>query len=300
MYDLIIIGAGPAGITAAIYAARKKMNFLLVSKDFGGQAGWSFCVDNYPGIPNLSGIDLVKKFRKHLKDYDVKILDEEIRGIKIIENEFEIVTNNGSYDTKTIIVATGKNPRRLNVPGEEKFFGSGVAYCAVCDSPYFKDKDVAIIGGGNSGLDAVFHLEKYANKIYLIELAQKLSGDPILVDSVKKIDKVKIFTGTKVLEIIGDKSVSGIKIEQNREQKIMNVQGVFVEIGQIPNTKFVEDLVKLNEHEEIVIDKNNMTNVPGIFAAGDATEIKDKQIIIASGEGAKALLSVWNYLQRMR
>jgi len=296
MFDLIIIGAGPAGITAAIYAARKMMNFLLMSKDVGGQVGWSFCVDNYPGFPRLSGVDLVKKFRKHLKEFSVKVKEGDAKEIKKINNGFEVVTNDKSYETKTVIIASGKTPRHLDIPGEEKFLGSGVAYCAVCDSPYFNGKDVAIIGGGNAALDAVFHLENYANKIYLV--VRNLTAEPFLIERIKKIGKVEVLTDTKVLEIVGDKSVSGVRIEQDGKQKILNVQGVFVEIGQVPNTKFVNNLVKLNESEEIIIDKDNMTNVPGIFAAGDVTDVKEKQIVISAGEGAKAVLSAWDYLKR--
>ncbi|HKZ45504.1 MAG TPA: FAD-dependent oxidoreductase [archaeon] len=299
MFDLLIIGAGPAGMSAAIYAARKKMNFLVISRDVGGQGSWSFCVENYPGVRKMSGIKLMKQFRRQLKEYDVKLKDDEaVKSIEKLEKGFRIATDKGSYEAKTIIITSGKNPKRLNVQGEEKFLGSGVAYCAVCDSPYFKDKDVAVVGGGNSGLDAVLHLDSYANRIYLIEVLPELNGDPLLVERIQKNDKVKIFTKTKILEITGDKTVDGIKIEQSGKEEVLDVQGVFIETGQIPNTDFIEGLVKLNEFGEIVVDRGNMTSVQGIFAAGDVTDIPKKQIVVAAGEGAKALLYAWDYLKR--
>jgi alkyl hydroperoxide reductase subunit F len=300
MIDLIIVGGGPAGITAAIYAARKKMNFLLITKDTGGQASWSFDTDNYPGFRHISGLKLMEKFEEHLKDYNIQMkLDEDAAEIKKISNGFEIVTNKNSYQTKTVLICSGKIPKRLNVSGEEKFLGSGVAYCAVCDAPFFKDKVVAVVGGGNSAVDAVFHLENIAKKIYLINIEPKPCCDEILHEKVEKIDKVEILNDAKINEIMGVDSVTGIKIEQYGNQKIIDVDGAFIEIGFIPNTSFASGLVKLNECGEIVIDNKNMTSVPGIFAAGDVTDVSGKQLVIAAGEGAKALLSVANYLKRV-
>jgi len=301
MFDLIIVGGGPAGITAAIYAARKKLNFFLISKDIGGQASWSFDIDNYPAHRHISGLKLMEKFEEHVKGYDVDMkLDEDVEEIKKSSNGFEIVTNKGSYQAKTVMISSGKIPRRLNIPGEEKFLGSGVAFCAVCDAPFFKGKTVAIIGDGNSALDAVFHLENIAKKIYVVCMGPKLCGDEILCEKVGETEKVEILSNTKITEIIGGDSVSGIKLEQNNDQKIINVDGVFVEIGFVSNTSFVNGLVELNECGEIVVDKNNMTSVPGIFAAGDVTDVQGKQLVISAGEGAKALLSVVNYLQRVK
>ena len=301
MFDLIIVGGGPAGITAAIYAARKRMNFLLITKDIGGQASWSFDTDNYPGFRHISGLKLMEKFEEHAKDYNVEMkLDEDVKEIKKISNGFEIVTSKGSYQTKTIIISSGKIPRRLNILGEEKFLGSGVAYCVVCDAPFFKDKAVAIIGDANSALDAVLHLENIAKKIYVVCIGPKLCADEVLCEKVKRIEKVEILNDTKITEIVGDETVTGIKVEQDGNQKIINVDGVFVEIGFVPNAGFVNDLVELNKHGEIAIDSTNMASVPGIFAAGDVTNVSGKQLIIAAGEGAKALLSVVDYLQRVK
>jgi len=300
MFDLIIVGGGPAGVTAAIYAARKKMNFLLIAKDIGGQASWSFDTDNYPGFRHISGMKLMEKFEEHLKDYDVGMkIDEDVKEIKKISNDFDVITNKSSYQTKTVLICSGKIPRRLNIPGEEKFLGSGVAYCAVCDAPFFKDKNIAVVGGGNSAVDAIFHLENIAKKIYLVNIELKPCCDEILHKKVEKIGNVEILNDAKISEIVGEESVTGIKIEQGGNKKIIDVDGVFVEIGFIPNTSFVNGLVRLNECGEIVIDNRNMTSVPGIFAAGDVTDVAGKQLIIAAGEGAKALLSVANYLKRV-
>jgi alkyl hydroperoxide reductase subunit F len=301
MLDLTIVGGGPAGITAAIYAARKKMDFLMITKDIGGQASWSFDTDNYPGFRHVSGMKLMEKFEEHLKNYNVDVkIDEDVKEIKKISDGFEVFTSKANYHTKTLIICSGKIPRRLNIPGEEKFLGSGVAYCVVCDAPFFKDKTVAVIGDANSALDAVLHLEKIAKKIYLVCIGPGLCGDEILCEKVSSLGNVEIVSSAKITEIFGDEAVTGIKVEQNGNQKIIEVDGVFVEIGFVPNTGFANGLVELNKNGEIIIDSTNMTSVPGIFAAGDVTDVSGKQLVIAAGEGAKALLSVVKYLQRVK
>lgn len=276
------------------------MNFLLITKDTGGQANWSFDTDNYPGLRHMSGLKLMEKFDEHLRGYGVEIkLDEDVKEIKKVPSGFEVVTNKGSYQTKTVLICAGKIPKRLNIPGEEKLLGSGVAFCAVCDAPFFKDKTVAVVGGGNSAIDAVFHLENIAKKIYLVCIEQRPICDETLYDKVKKIDKIEILNGAKVTEIIGDETVTGIKIEFNEGKKNIDVDGVFIEVGFVPSTSFVKNLVKLNDFGEIIIDNKSMTSVPGVFSAGDVTDVSGKQIVIAAGEGAKALLSVANYLKRV-
>lgn len=298
---MIIVGGGPAGITAAIYAARKKMDFLMITKDIGGQASWSFDTDNYPGFRHVSGMKLMEKFEEHLKDYGVDVkIDEDVKEIKKISEGFEVFTSKASYHTKTLIICSGKIPRRLNIPGEEKFLGSGVAYCVVCDAPFFNGKTVAVIGDANSALDAVLHLEKIAKKIYLVCIGPGLCGDEILCEKVGKLGNVEIVSSSKITEIFGDETVTGIKVEQDGNQKIIEVDGVFVEIGFVPGADFLNGLVELNRNGEIIIDSTNMTSMPGIFAAGDVTDVPGKQLVIAAGEGAKALLSVVKYLQRVK
>lgn len=304
VYELIIIGAGPAGITAAIYAARGKLDFLVISKDIGGQTLLSSEVENYTGYHFLKGSDLVKKFEEHLKDYKINLkLGEEVRDIKRKGKIFEIKTDKSNYLTKTIIIASGKKSRKLNVPGEERLYNRGLTYCAICDAPLFQDKTVAVVGGGNSALDATLQLIKIAKKIYLINISPQPKGEKIRIERIKQSNKVTILNNAKTTEILGNKFVTGLKLIQNNEEQELNVQGVFVEIGLIPNSDFAK-IVKKNKWNEIMIKRTtvtmqeNMTNIPEIFAAGDVTDIPAKQIIVAAGEGAKALLAVSNYLNK--
>lgn len=314
MYDTIIIGGGPAGMTAAIYAARKKMNTLVLTQNIGGQTLWSSEVDNYLGFQLVSGADLVNKFRAHLKRLDDEnaLFDLEMKeGIeikkieKVKAGEFEVETVSGEkFETKTVIVASGKIPRKLNVPGEDKLIGHGVTYCATCDAPLFHGKDVAIIGGGNSALDAVLQLTKISGKIYLININPKLGGDEIMREKVEAAkDKVEILNASESVEIKGDQFVTSLVVKDiagGATREIM-VSGIFVEIGSVPSTSFVKDLVKLNEWGEIIIDpQNNAASEPGIFAAGDVTDVREKQIIIAAGEGAKAALGAYDYLVKQK
>lgn len=301
MYDLIIAGAGPAGITAAIYAARKRLNLLVVTKDIGGQAALSADVENYTGYQYITGFELAKKFEEHMKEFGIEVKEgEEVIGVEKAGGTVEVKTDRGTYESKTLIIASGARPRTLNVPGEKEFKGRGVTYCATCDAPLFADMDVAVIGGGNSALDATLQLMRIANKIYLININPRLGGDEVMREKVERSDKVTVLNNTKTLEILGDKMVTGLRIEKDKEQEILNVRGVFVEIGYVPNSDFAAKALKLNERGEIVVDDNNRTNVPGIFAAGDVTNVLQKQIIIAAGEGAKAALSTYEYLAKSK
>lgn len=296
MYELIIIGAGPAGITAAVYAARKKIDFLIISQDIGGQTAISGDVENYTGYQFISGPQLTEKFEEHMRQFKVQLKSpESVTRIEKKTDFLEVTTNKGTYQTKTIIIASGKRPRLLNVPGERKFKNRGVSYCATCDAPLFPKKKVAVIGGGNSALDAALQLIKIAEKIYLININEKLGGDAIMREKLEASDKVSIHNAAKTLEILGDNFVKAIKIRQADKDLTLEVQGVFVEIGSVPGVEFI-DFVARNNFGEIKIDAENKTNVSGVFAAGDVTDVLEKQIIIAAGEGAKAVLSVFRYL----
>jgi len=300
MYDLIIIGAGPAGITASVYAARKQMNFLVISKDVGGQTAWSGDIENYTGYQFITGPDLTAKFQEHMRKYGVGLKEGEgVTGIKKKGNLILVKTDKDTYETKTAIVASGKRSRELGVPGEKEFKNRGLTYCATCDGPLFGGKDVAVIGGGNSGLDACLQLIRIANKVYLINVTAELTGDPIMQEKVKTSDKVTVMNNTQVTAVLGDKLVSGIKVKTAGREETISVQGVFVEIGLIPNVEFAGDLDK-NEFGEIKVDSYNRTNSPGIFAAGDVTDVPEKQIIIAAGEGSKATLSAFRYLMQSK
>ncbi len=300
MYELIIIGAGPAGITASIYAARKRVNFLVLTKDIGGQAALSSDIENYTGYQYITGRELAEKFEQHMREFQIEVRYEEVTGIARVEDGFEVKTDRGTYRCLALIIATGARPRMLNVPGEREFKNLGVTYCATCDAPLFAGKDVAVVGGGNSGLDATLQLMRIANRIYLIELGPELRGDEVMREKVKRSEKVTILTNTKVLEILGDKFVTGVAIERNGNREVLKVQGVFIEIGYIPNSDLVTGIVELNEKGEIVIDDRCRTSVEGIFACGDVSSVAQKQIIVAAGEGAKAALGAYEYLQRLR
>ncbi len=301
MYELIIVGAGPAGITASIYAARKRMNFLVIAKDIGGQAAISADIENYTGYQYITGPELTKKFEQHMHEFQIELKYEDVVGIEKTDEGFKVKTAKGIHESRALIIASGAKPRKLNVPGEQEFKNRGVTYCATCDAPLFPDKDVVVIGSGNSGLDATLQLMKIANKIYLIERGPRLTGDEVMMrEKVERSDKVTVLTNTKVLEISGDKFVTGVTVEREGKQEMLGVQGVFIEIGYIPNSEFAAEVVKLNERKEIVVDDRCRTSVDGIFAAGDVTDVPQKQIIVAAGEGAKAALCAHEYLQRLR
>ncbi|MBU2540868.1 MAG: FAD-dependent oxidoreductase [Candidatus Omnitrophica bacterium] len=300
IYDLIIIGAGPAGITASVYAARKKMNFLVISKDIGGQAAWSGDIENYTGYQFVTGPELAAKFEQHLRKYDFVLKEqEEVREVKKETDVIIVKSNKGTYQAKTLIIASGKRSRELNVKGEKEFKNKGLTYCATCDGPLFSGKDVAIIGGGNSSLDAALQLIKIAKRIYIINISSGLAGDAVMLDKVLGNEKVKVFNNSSVTEILGDKFLSSIKIKTQEGQEELLVSGVFVEIGLNPNSEFAPSLER-NELGEIKVNFHNETNIEGIFAAGDVTNVPEKQIIIAAGEGSKAALSAFGFLARKR
>ncbi len=296
MFDLVIIGAGPAGITAAVYAARKRMNFMVITDNIGGQAALSGDIENYTGYQFVTGAELTDKFEQHMRNYDVQLKENEIVSeVKESSGIIYIKTNKGSYESKSIIIASGKRSKELGVPGEKEFKNKGLTYCATCDGPLFADRDVAVIGGGNSALDAALQLIKIAHKIYIINNSAELSGDAILQQKAMESKIVTVLNSAQVLSIAGEKIVSGIKIKRQGYDQQLSVQGIFVEVGLIPNSDFVLGVEK-NELGEIKVNSRNETNVPGIFAAGDVTDVLEKQIIIAAGEGSKAVLSVFKYL----
>ena len=299
MYDAIIIGAGAAGITAAIYAARANLKFEIISKDVGGLTLWSPDIENYTGYHNLTGIDLIEKFKEHMKDYKIKVKDDAVIKVEKKNNSFIVKTKKEEFETKTVIVCSGSSPRKLDVPGGDKYEGKGLAYCATCDAPLFAGRDVAVVGGGDAALDAANTLLQYCNKTYILNLNPELTGTDLeLKNNVLKSKKVKVINNAKTTEVVGNELVTGIKYEQNGKEKTLDVGGVFVEIGHIRNTDFVKDLVKLNEKNEIIVDKTGATSVPGIFAAGDITDLPGKQTVIACGDGSRALLSAFAYLSK--
>lgn len=296
MYDLIIIGAGPAGITASVYAARKRMDLLVITRDIGGQTAWSGDIENYTGYQFITGPELAAKFEEHMRKYNIPVKEnEEATEVKKVDNIIFVKTDKSEYQAKSIIIASGKKSRELGVPGEKEFKNRGLTYCATCDGPLFSDKDVAVIGGGNSALDATIQLMKIAKRIYVINNTSLLYGDSIMREEVSKSKIVTVLNNSRVTAILGDKFVQGIKIEREKKEETLAVQGVFVEIGLIPNSDLAKGIEK-NERGEIKINSRNETNIAGVFAAGDVTDVAEKQIIIAAGEGAKACLEAFRYL----
>jgi alkyl hydroperoxide reductase subunit F len=303
LYDVIIIGGGPAGLSAAIYAARKVLKTLLVSKDIGGQVALTYDVDNYLGFSHIETADLIAKFDEHVQKYGAEeLIGAEVKAIELFGKIKKVITSDGkTYLTKTVIIATGKRPRPLNVPGEKELIGMGVTYCSTCDAPLFADLDVAVAGGGNSALEAVLDLMKVARNVYMVSLTP-LTGDQMLQDKVMSSPKVEIFTEYEFLRIVGESAVEAIEIAslKTREVKKRDVQGIIIEIGLQPNSELVVDTLKTNRIGEIAIDSRCRTGVAGVFACGDVTDVPFKQVIVAAGEGAKAALSAYDYLINQR
>ena len=303
MYELIIIGAGPAGMTAAVYAARKKLNALLISSDIGGQVLWTAGVENYMGYQLIEGPELMRKFEEQVKQFPIDTkTGEQVINLAQTNEGFEVqTTKNESSQTRAAIIATGKRPRQLNIPGEEKLRGKGITYCAICDGPLFAGENVAIIGGGNSALEAANDMVKIAEHVYLISLTP-FTGDQILIDKVTDASNMTVLLEHEVLEIEGESRVKRIKIRdlKNKLEKKLDVGGVFIEIGLTPNSDPFKEIVQFNHLGEIEVNCANETSAPGLFAAGDITNVPEKQIVVAAGEGAKAALQAHRYLQRLR
>lgn len=296
------MGGGPAAMTAAVYLARKNIRLIVVSKDIGGQVNWTSAVENYMGFRMVEGSDLMAKFHSQMSELKVPVNENETVVSAAGENDNFIVTaeSGKKYLSKTILIATGKKPRPLNVPGEKKLVGRGVAYCATCDAPLFRDAEVAVVGGGNSALASVSDLISYASKIYLFNDTEKLTADAVMADKAEKSGKVEVFNSSRVTEIRGEKSVEGISAEISGVKRKFSVRGIFIEIGLVPNTQFIGSFLKLNKQGEIMINSRNETDIRGVFAAGDVTDVPEKQIIVAAGEGAKAALSLTRHLNSIR
>jgi len=300
MYDVIIIGGGPAGLTAAIYLIRKKANIVVITQKVGGQIVDGPLMENFPGFEKITGSEFAQKVRAQAEKLGVKIIEgAEVRKITKIGEDFEVEgTGWEKIQAKSILICSGKSPRKLNVPGEDKFMGKGISPCVTCDGPLFADKSVAVIGGGNSAVSAALELEKYTEKVYILNLGQNLIGEEVRLDKIKKSAKIEVIPQAKTAEIIGSNFVEKIKYKElvSGAEKEIAVSGIFVEIGWEPSTKYLEGFVELSPQKEIQISANNETNVAGVFAAGDVTTTKYKQSVIACGEGAKAALSVWDYI----
>lgn len=316
MLDLVIIGGSAAGISAAIYAARRHLNFKIVSKNLGGEVAMSGEVGNWPGDISIQGFELAKKFIEHIKNYPETQIDEgrKVTGITPTKNYHIVTAENATgekkqYQTKTVIIASGIRPRYLKIPGSEELRNKGVTYCTICDGPLYKGKVTATIGSGNSALESALMMAEISKKHYLLSKYANTKknnggfppGEYILINKVKSNKNIKIIYNVLTTEILGKKVVSGLKYKdlKTEREKILKVDGVMVHIGQIPNSHFI-DCVELDEAKQIIIDKKCRTSCPGIFAAGDVTDVPYKQIGISAGQGIIAGLATIEYINKWK
>jgi alkyl hydroperoxide reductase subunit F len=286
-----------------VYASRKHLKTLTLTKDIGGQAAISLNVKDYTGYQFISADELIKKFEEHKKSFGLEVKSGvQVDFIEKVSDGFKVGMGDAFYFAKSVIIATGREPKKLGVSGESEFLGRGVTYCATCDAPFFRDKIVGVVGGGSAALYTVIQLLSIAKKIFLINNSNKFSGDPYLVKKVKSSEKLIILNHTQVEEIIGDMVVKSIKIK-NRRGKVedLELDGLFIEIGSkpvIPLLKIDGDVLKTNSKHEIVVNESCETNIPGLFASGDVTNVPEKQVLIASGQGGIAGLSAFRYINR--
>ncbi|NPA38653.1 MAG: thioredoxin-disulfide reductase [Candidatus Nanohaloarchaeota archaeon] len=298
-YDVVIIGGGPAGLTAAIYSARNAWKTAVFTGDVGGQLAETPEIENYPGVKNIEGAKLAMEMEQQAKSFGAEVIFDKITEIKKEDVLFVMKTEFGAtVKAKAVIIAAGKHPREIGVKGEKEFKGKGVSYCVTCDGPFFKEKDVCVVGGGNSALTAAEYLAKICNKVYLIHRRTEFRAEKVLVDRIKSLENVEIVVPYVPEEIRGKDRVEEIVVKHREtgELKTLKVDAVFVEIGSIPNTDWLNGFVELNEKGEIIVDREMKTSQEGVFAAGDITDNRDKQVVVAAGHGATAALSANEYL----
>jgi len=301
MYDVVIIGGGAAGLTAALYSARQGLKTLVITMDIGGQAILTPHIENYPGIEVIGGLELAERIKAQAEAFGAEFVYERATKIEHIENFFLVNTQSTQYEALSVILAFGKTPKPIGVPGEEKLVGRGVSYCAVCDAPLFRNKRVVVVGAGDPAAEAAILLCRYGNKVSIIQRSSTpLAHENLLSECMK--NKIEVITNTVVKEIKGESKVEAIIVENIKtgEKKEIPVDGVFVELGYVAMTEWVRDLVEINKNGEIITNKLGETTHPGIFAAGDVTDIPYKQFVISAGQGAVAALSAYNYVAKLR
>lgn len=304
MYDCIIVGGGPGGVAAGVYAARKQMKTLFLTENFLSQSVVSASIENWIGTVTIAGWEFGQALEKHLRaqeDLEIKTGERAVGVAELPTGGYSVTTDKESYETKTLIIATGGRHRHLDVPGEEKFNGHGVVYCSTCDAPFFKTKKVAVIGSGNSALEAVEDLMPYANEIVLIVRSGELKGDKVTQEKILASPKVSVIYNSETEEILGDGKVEGLRYLDKTvgASKDIALDGVFVEIGMVPNTEFVKGMLDLNERGEIILDtRKASTSKPGIFATGDATDAPYKQNNISAGLGVTAALAAYDFVRK--
>jgi alkyl hydroperoxide reductase subunit F len=300
VYDVVILGAGPAGLTAAVYIARKLLNTLVITENIGGQALESWAIENYMGYRMVTGEDLMKKFEEQARELHIQLELDGAVGISRDGDSFTVKTaTDRSFGARSVIITTGKHPKMLGLPGEERFIGRGLSICATCDGPLFRGKNVAVVGGGNSAIQTAIEMSKIAKTVHLV-VRSKIRADQVYQDVCRTKENIITHLNVDVSRLFGDQFLTGLSLRHRDtgEEANIDVDGVFLEIGWLPNTEFLEGFVPMNPEKEVVVDENCRTGVPGVFAAGDVTSVKGKQIIIAAGEGAKAALEAYEYLVR--
>lgn len=302
LYDCIVIGGGPAGLNAALYLSRKGAAIAIISKSSGGQVLDSMGIENYLGFTSIKGTELVNQFRNHINDYQIPF-EENVIVSKILQGEPKhiILEDGRTLITKSIIIATGTVNKKLHIPGELELYGKGVTYCAICDGPFFKGQDVIVVGGGNTAVESALDLSKIVRNVHLVHYKPVFRADKIIVNKLALHPNIHIHYNYQVTAINGQNKVesANLKHTQNGEEKLLSASAVFIEIGLLPVSEFVKDLVTQTQSGEIIIDEHCRTTAEGIFAAGDVTNVPFKQIIIAAGEGAKAALSVSEYINKL-
>ena len=298
-YDILIVGGGPAGLSAALYAARQKLKTLVIARDIGGQATLAPRIENYPGIPMVSGFELAQTMQEQVQEFGAEIVYDEAVEVAEQDGVFTVRTyGGGEYQAQTLVLAFGKTPREMGVPGEKRLTGRGVSYCTICDAPLYKRKHVLVVGAGELAVEAAELLCSYENKVYISHRGSVLAGSEKLLEKCRELG-VETLPNTVVREVKGEQKVEAVVLENLKtgEVRELPVDGVFVELGYVAKTKWVQGFVELNENGEIVADKLCRTSRRGVFAAGDVTDTPYKQAVIAAAQGAIAALSAYNYLR---
>lgn len=298
MYDVIIVGGGPAGLSAALYASRRGLKVLILSQDIGGQASTTGNIENYPGFEMVDGLELMTKFQKQAEKYGAEVKLEEVQKIERQADDFVLTSSTGRYEGHAVILAFGLTHKHLGVPGEEPLIGKGVVFCATCDAPLYRGKRVVVVGGGNSAMDAALLMRKLNAKVHVLNKNEAMRGERILVDRLQADPEIQQHFNVNVTRVLGSDRVTGIVFADAAGQETtLEVDGIFVEIGFTVNSSLLTDLVEIDARKQIIINHDNGTSVPGLFAAGDVTTIEQKQVVISAGEGAKAALTAYQYLQ---
>ncbi len=303
VYEVIIIGSGPAGLSAAIYAARAGLSPLLITgRAIGGQVATTYRIENYPGFPNgIAGPELTRLMQEQAERFGAQVVFDEVMTVDLSAHPFKVKTYGKEYGAKALIVATGVSPRRLGVPGEEEFIGRGVSFCATCDGPFYRDKSVVVVGGGNSAVEEALFLTRFASRVHIVHRRDRLRADRILQERAKENERIEFIWNSVVTEVLGDSKVTGVRLKNlnTGEESVLEADGVFVYIGNVPNTQLFAGQLELDEQGYIVTDERQRTSVEGVFAAGDVQERILQQVVTAVGSGAKAAMEAERFIAEL-